>query len=152
MSHFESCISDMLRATNCYEKLRRNKDQDPLALALNVDKPSFTTKAIADRFRQMRNEIYHLEEMVMDGRLLEGQPFALKPDGPETPHPTETDQTIKTVDRLVIGAREVLFAEVVASLKEMARVAEKIAKFDPTSAQSNQPRQNGLTRGGLPPC
>jgi hypothetical protein len=73
----------------------------------------------------------------MDGRLQEGQPFALKPDGPETPHPTEAQQTIKTVDRLVIGAREVHFVELATWLREMARVAERIAEFGPNSSQSN---------------
>jgi hypothetical protein len=139
MSHFESCLSNMYRATNCYRKLRRNRDQDPLSVALNIDKPSFATDTIADRFRLMRHEIHHLEELVMDGRLQEGQPFALKPDGPETPHPTEAHQTIKTVDRLVIGAREVHFVELATWLREMARVAEKIAEFVPSSSQPNPP-------------
>ena len=92
MSHFESCLSNMYRAINCYRKLRRHRDQDPLSLTLNIDKPSVVTDAIADRFRLMRHEIHHLEELVMDGRLQEGQPFALEPDGPETPHPTEANQ------------------------------------------------------------
>jgi hypothetical protein len=139
MSHFESCISNMYRATNCFRKLRRNRDQDPLSVALNQDKPSFATDAITDRFRIVRNEIHHLEELVMDGRLQEGQPFGLKPDGPETPHPTEAQQTIKTIDRLVIGAREVRFVELAAWLREMATVAEKIAAFGPSSSQSRPP-------------
>lgn len=138
MSHFESCLSNMYRATNCYRKLRRNRDRDPLSVALNMERPSFATEAIADRFRLMRHEIHHLEELVMDGRLQEGQPFALKPDGLETPHPTEANQTIKIVDRLVIGEREILFAELVAWLKEMAWVAQKIADFDPNASQPNQ--------------
>lgn len=141
MPHFESCLSNMYRATNCYRKLRRNRDQDPLSVSLNTDKPGFATDAITDRFRLMRNEIHHLEELVMDGRLQEGQPFALKPDGPETPHPTEANQTIKTIDRLVIGAREVHFAELAVWLKEMARVAVKIAEFGPSSSQPNLPSE-----------
>ena len=136
MSHFESCLSNMYRATNCYRKLRRNRDQDPLSITLNRYKPNFATDAVTDRFRVMRNEIHHLEELVMDGRLQEGQPFGLKPDGPVTPHPTETNQTIKTVDRLVIGFREVQFTELATWLKEMASVAEKIAEFGPSSSLS----------------
>lgn len=139
MSHFESCLSNMYRATNCYRKLRRNRDQDPLSVALNIDKPSFATDPIADRFRLMRHEIHHLEELVIDGRLQEGQPFALKSDGRETPHPTEAHQTIKTIDRLVIGEREIHFFELAIWLREMASVAEKIAEFGPSSSQSSLP-------------
>jgi hypothetical protein len=105
-----------------------------LSVALNADKPSFATDAIADRFRLMRHEVHHLEELVMDGRLQEGQSFALKPDGPEIPHPTKANQTIKTVDRLTIGTREVSFVELATWLREMARVAEKIAEFGPSSS------------------
>lgn len=133
MSHFESCLSNMYRATNCFRKLRRHRDQDPLSVALNADKPSFASDAIADRFRLMRHEVHHLEELVLDGRLQEGQSFALRPDGSETPHPTEANQTIKTVDRLTIGTREVSFDELATWLREMARVAEKIAEFGPNS-------------------
>ena len=141
MSHFESCLSNMYRATNCYRKLRRNKEQDPLAVELNTDKPSFATDAIADRFRLMRHEIHHLEELVMKGQLQEGQPFALKPDGPETAHPTEANQTVKIVDRLVIGTREIHFVELSIWLKEMAHVAEKIAEFGPDREQPNHPNE-----------
>lgn len=137
MSHFESCLSNMYRATNCFRKLRRHRDQDPLSVALNADKPSFATDAIADRFRLMRHEVHHLEELVMDGRLQEGQSFALRPDGLETAHPTEANQTIKTVDRLAIGTREVYFVELAKWLKEMARVAETIAEFGPSSSSPN---------------
>lgn len=139
MSHFESCLSNMYRATNCYRKLRRNRDQDPLSVALNSDRPSFATDPIADKFRLMRHEIHHLEELVMDGRIQEGQPFALKPDGPDVSHPTEANQTVKTIDRLVIGAREVSFVELAAWLREMASVAERIAQFGPNSSQPASP-------------
>lgn len=134
MSHFESCLSNMYRATNCFRKLRRNKDQDPLSIELNTEKPSFATDAIANRFKHMRNEIHHLEELVVNGEIKEGQPFALKPYGLETPHPTEEQQTTKVIDRLVIGTREVTFAELAIWLREMSKFAEKIADFGPNSS------------------
>lgn len=136
MSHFETCISNMHRATNCFRRLRRDRKQDPLSLKLNVEKASFAADSVADRFRTIRNEIHHLEEMVMDGRIVDGQPFALKPDGPEAPHPTEPHQTIKTIDRLVIGTREVRFSELATWLTEMADFATKIAEFLPSSSQN----------------
>lgn len=139
VSHFESCLSDMYRATNCFRRLRRHPDEDSLSVALNEEKASFATDAVADRFRLMRHEIHHLEELVMDGRLQEGQPFALKPDGPETAHPTEADQTIKAIDRLVIGQREILFSELATWLSEMGRFAQKIAEFGSTSSATPGP-------------
>ena len=66
----------------------------------------------------------------MDGRIQPGQPFALSPGGPEIPHPTEQNQTIKTIDRLVIGVREVRFTELAAWLREMVETAQKIADFN----------------------
>ena len=135
VSHFESCLSDMYRATNCYRRLSRHRNQDPLSVSLNEEKPKFATDAVADRFRLMRHEIHHLEELVIDGRLQEGQPFALKPDGPEMPHPTEESQTIKSVDRLVIGEREITFAELAELLREMGRFAERIAAYGPNSSR-----------------
>lgn len=139
MSHFETCLSNMYRATNCYRRLRRNKEQDPLAVALNNSRPSFATDPVADRFRLMRHEVHHLEELVMDGRLQEGQPFALRPDGPETPHPSEANQTIKTIDRIIMGNREVSFAELASWLREMGAVAQSIAEFGPNSSVPPQP-------------
>lgn len=138
MHHFESCLSCMYRATNCYRKLRRHREQDPLSLALNIHRPAFATDAIADRFRLMRHEIHHLEELVMDGRLQAGQSFALRPDGPETPHPTEANQTIKKIDRLVIGGRAIFFSELATWLQEMASVAQAIAQFGPSSSITSE--------------
>jgi hypothetical protein len=131
ISHFESCLSDMYRAINCYRRLRRHKDQDPLCLMLNKERPSFATDPVADQLRRMRHEIHHLEEIVMNGQLQQGQPITLMPDGPEEPHPTEPKQTIKTIDRLVIGQRELLFTSLAGWLTEMGRFAFKIAEFAP---------------------
>lgn len=133
MSHFETCISNMYRATNCFRRLRRDRGQDPLAIKLNSEKASFATDAVTSRFRTIRNEIHHLEEMVMECRIASGQPFALGPNGPEVQHPTEPNQTIKTIDRLVIGSREVLFSELATWLTEMATFAVLIAEFLPNS-------------------
>ena len=54
----------------------------------------------------------------------------LKSDGPETPHTTELNQTIKTIDRLVLGQRELLFSSLSTWLTEMGSFAEKITEFD----------------------
>lgn len=131
ISHFESCLSDMHRAICCFTRLRHHKDlPQGLCLALNEEKPRFIAHQISDQLRKIRNEIHHLEELVMDGRLQEGKPFALKPDGPETTHPTEPNQTVKTIDRLVIAKRELKFSDLAAWLIEMGRFAEKIAAYE----------------------
>ena len=82
----------------------------------------------------MRHEIHHMEELVIDGRLQEGQPYALKPDGQEVPHPTEPNQTIKTIDRLVIGGREITFRELTDWLREMVETAQRISDFAPSTS------------------
>jgi hypothetical protein len=87
----------------------------------------------------MRNEIHHLEQMVMEERISEGQPFALRADGPEVAHPTEPNQTIKTIDRLVIGQREVRFSELADWLTEMLRFAKIITDYLPSSRQGGGP-------------
>ncbi len=65
----------------------------------------------------------------MDGRIQQGQPIAVKPDGPEVPHPTEKNQTVKSIDRLVIGQLEVKFSDIAIWLKEMGLFAEKISTY-----------------------
>jgi hypothetical protein len=122
MSHFESCISNMYRAINCFRRLRNDRERDPLAILLSTSKVEFAKDSVTEKFRLVRNEIHHLEEAVIHGRIASGQPFALKPDGPEVPHPTEMNQTIKSVDRLVIGEREVTFSKLAKSLTEMSDV------------------------------
>jgi len=131
IAHFESCLSDMHRATNAYRRLRRHKGMDPLTLFLASEKPSFATDSIARQLRLVRDGIHHLEEMVVEGRIAEGQPIALKPDGPEVQHPTEPGQTIKTFDRLVIGDRQVTFQNIATWLAEMSAIAAKVSQFEP---------------------
>ena len=130
VSHFESCLSDMHRAISCFTRLRRHKDlPGSLRQVLSAEKPRFVADHVSDQLRAFRNEIHHLDELVMDGRLQQGQSIALRPDGPEVPHPTEPNQTNKTIDRLVIAQRELKFADLSAWLTEMGRFAEKIAAY-----------------------
>lgn len=134
MSHFEACISNMHRAINCFRRLRRDRSQDPLSLHLSSDRAGFAAEMVAERLRKMRNEVHHLEEMVLDGRIANGKPFALGPNGPEVPHPTEANQIIKTIDRIVIGNNEIKFNEIAAWLNEMAAFAAKITDYLPNSS------------------
>lgn len=128
ISHFESCLSDMHRAINSFIRLRRHKKlPEELRRALNEMKPRFVADQISDQLRLLRNDIHHFEELIMDGRYQKGQPAVLTPDGPENPHPSEPNQTVKSIDRLVIGNRELQFSDLAVWLTEMARFAEKIA-------------------------
>ncbi len=129
MSHFETCISNVYRATKCFQRLRRDPEQCSLSRVLKVKNVNFASGRVADRFRIIRNEIHHIEGKIMNKLITDGQPFVLKPDGPEIQHPTESNQTIKTIDRLVIGSLEIKFSEITTSLRELAVVAEKIAEF-----------------------
>jgi hypothetical protein len=132
--HFEACISNMYRATNCFCRLRRDRLHDPVAMSLSQHRFKFATDGVANRLGTIRNEIHHLEEIVMQGRIGDGQPFALKADGPEVPHATERNQTIKTIDRLIIGSSEITFRELAKWLDEMGLAASRIADALPSSS------------------
>ena len=127
ISHFESCISDMHRAISAYRHLRNHRARDSLSVYLTDQKPAFISDKIAFQIRNMRDAIHHLEDKVMKGEVTEGQSIALKPDGAEVAHPTESCQTIKTFDRLVIGPHELTFSDIAAWLQEMLTVAARIA-------------------------
>ncbi len=134
ISHFESCIFNVNRAMNCFRRLRGDRLHDPIALALRQQRFSFAQDAIADRIREMRNEIHHLEDSVLNGQITQGQNFALRPDGPEVSHATEENQTVKTIDRLVIGPHVILFRELVQWLQEMTDAVSKIAEVLPSAS------------------
>ena len=131
ISHFETCVSDVHRAIDAYRRLRNHNSRDALSLHLAEHKPAFVSDSVANRFREVRDAIHHLPEKLGKGEVTEGQFIALKPDGPEEPHPTETGQTIKTFDRLAIGPHELLFAAIAQTLTELVATTEKIAKYQP---------------------
>jgi hypothetical protein len=139
VAHFESCLLDMHRAVNFYRRLRRHRGRDPLTLALNAEKPRFAREIEARKLRHMRDEIHHLDEILVNGKLKPGQPIALRPDGLERVHPTELNQTIKSIDRLIIGRRVLLFADLAALLREMGHYAEKISDFGTANATTQVP-------------
>ena len=128
--HFESSLSAIHRAIDTYRRLRRHKVQDALIVHVKAFKPRFVSDKVAKRFREARDVIQHLSEMVMNGEVVEGQPVALKPEGPEVPHPIEHGQTVKTIDRVVVGSHEIFFCDVVATLQELVDAATHIAQFD----------------------
>ncbi len=130
VAHFESCLSSMDRAIKCYQRLRRHKGGDPVVLLLNHSVPSFFREKIAKRIRDIRNEIHHLDEHLIQGTFREGQWLALRPYGPEAPHPSEDGQTVKTFDRLAIAGRELLFVDLASWLREMSDTANIMANFD----------------------
>jgi hypothetical protein len=139
-SHFESCIFNMNRAINCYRRLRGDKLHDPIAVALRQEKVSFARDVVAGQIREMRNEIHHLEDSLLSGKIEEGQNTVLRADGPETPHPSEENQTNKTIDRLVVSSHEILFRDLVQWLTEMIGVVEHIvAALSCTPPQAPMP-------------
>ncbi len=130
ISHFESCLSNMHRAIICFTRFRRHIDlPENLRNLLKEQKPHFISSKISDQIRNIRNDIHHLEQLVMKGEVQQGQSISLAPDGPESVHPTEPNQTIKTIDRLVIAERELLFQDLSTWLKEMACFADKISNY-----------------------
>jgi hypothetical protein len=57
--------------------------------------------------------------------------------GPETPvaDPNQPKQTRKVIDRLVIGEKELLFADLVRWLHEMGECAEVISNYERTRTE-----------------
>jgi hypothetical protein len=95
------------------------------------DTPHFTKDAIANRIREIRDAIQHMDERVLKGEIPEGTTFMLTATGPVTPVPDsdQPNQTLKKIDRLTIGDTEVLFTELVAWLREMGKCAELISQY-----------------------
>jgi len=81
ISHFETCVSNMHRAIKCFQRIRGDREREPLTHHLRTGKVTFASAAIADKFRIIRNEIHHLEEEVMERRITDGQRFVLSVDG-----------------------------------------------------------------------
>ena len=126
-SHFESCISDMHRSIKCFTRLRRHRHLGALSV-INGRRPIFIRPSVHDKLREARDAIHHMEEMVMKGKVAQGQSTAIRADGPEVVHPSEEGQTIKTIDRLTIGSSEILLADVARWLAEMAQFCELMIK------------------------
>lgn len=152
VSHFENCLSDMHRAIRCFTRLRGYRDlRDELRALFRENRPRFVADFVSDQIRSFRNEIHHVEEYLIHGRIQQGQPIALRPDGPEVPHPTEENQTLKTIDRLKIGELELIFVELANWLNEMVRIAEKISNFNPSRRGSEDLSVEG-ERNDTQPC
>lgn len=131
ISHFEACISDMHRSINAFRRLRRHKTKEALPVSLAAIQASFASNAVADQIRLIRHEIHHVEELVMKGKISEGQSVTLIPDGPEMSAGDGTGESVKIIDRLAIGPRWVRFSDLATWLDEMAMVAATIAAFSP---------------------
>lgn len=126
-SHFESCISDMHRAVKCYTRLRRHPKLGALS-SLNDQRPGFVSASVHDQLRNARNEIHHMEELIMSGDVPLGKSASIRADGPEVPHPSEQNQAIKTIDRLSVGNYELKAADIRDWLLEMAEFCELLSK------------------------
>ncbi len=133
ISHFENCLSTMHRAIKCFTRLRGHKHlPDDLRMLLKEERARFPASYVSDQLRNIRHQIHHTEEHLMNGRIQRGQPIAVMPDGPELPHPTDASQTIKTIDRLSVGQIEIKFSDLAMWLREMGKFADKISKHDST--------------------
>lgn len=130
---FEDCINCMHRAALCMVRIRGNHESPDDLKSLFFSKPQFTKDIITNRLRIIRDTIQHMEEKVLRGDIPEATPFMLTATGIETTvhdskHPK---QTVKVIDRLVIGVEEVRFSELAGWLTEMGECAEKISKYQP---------------------
>jgi hypothetical protein len=107
----------------------RNRQVPDDVRALFPTKPRFASAA-AEQLRNVRVAIQHMDEKVLNGTIPDGTPFALMATGDETPVPDQPGQTLKVIDRLVIGDQELSFVELAAWLTEMGDCAEIISKYE----------------------
>ena len=138
IGHYETCLTSMHRAICCFVRLRRHIDV-PIALRnnLNLEKPGFIANNVSDQLREIRNAIHHVEDRLLNGSILPGTHFSLQPDGPVTPiEDDQPNQTLKTIDRLVIGDIEISLRSICDWLVEMGHYAEKISDYDPYNPRS----------------
>ena len=125
-AYYESCLSNMHRATLCMVAIRKRTDMPPELQKFFPIRPSFTTDRIADRIRAVRAAIQHIDGDILNGNIAINDYFVISAHGPVTPVPGEPGQTLLTVDRLKMGTHEIMFADLCAWLTEMAQCAEKI--------------------------
>lgn len=126
-TYFENCIDLMHRAVLCMRGIRCNPEVPTVLRAAFPTEPNFATEAIADRLRKLRNSVQHMDEKVAGGQIEKGAPFMLLATGEESPMPDQPDQTLKVIDRLIIGDRHILFSELATWLIEMGDCAELIS-------------------------
>lgn len=129
---FENVVSNAHRSIRAFNKLRGHRDAPQhFRDYLNANRPSFSSDAIADRLRDMRNAIHHLDEKIGNGEIEAGQPVIVKLDGPERPlsDSEQPNQTLKTFDRLVLGSDVILLSELCGWINEMGQQAEYISQY-----------------------
>jgi hypothetical protein len=131
ISHFESCVTNMHRAIRCVIRLRASPDSsEAVRNALGPDKPQFVADRISRLFTNIRDAVHHADEQLLNGTIPPESPFALKPDGPVTEIPEQPGQTLKTIDRLVIGNVELKFADLHRWLLELSRYAQLLSEYE----------------------
>lgn len=124
--YFESCITNMHRATECMIAIRgrRYVQQDAKDL---LPKPiRFIQEPVAGRLRAMRNAVQHFERQILAGQPPNKVRYILAADGPEI---EEGDDKTKLIDRLMIGEIEIEFSELCQWLQEMAKCAGAISNY-----------------------
>ncbi len=131
-TQIENCITSMHRAILCMERIRGNANVPVEIKALIPERPGFSTNIVANRLKIIRNTIQHLDDKVLKGIVPQGTPFTFNATGPETavPDSDQPGQTLKIIDRLVIGKYELPFSDLFNWLVEMGECAEKISRYN----------------------
>ncbi|HET7085938.1 MAG TPA: hypothetical protein VFI23_14270 [Rhizomicrobium sp.] len=127
---YETCLTCLHRAILVMKRLRSRIDTPESYKRQVLKKPSFVSELISSRIRNVRDATQHVEALLADGTIPENTHFLLMADGIEVNHPTEPGQTIKTIDRLVVGSHTITFAELHNWLMEFGDYAEAISTYD----------------------
>lgn len=126
-AEFEACIANVHRAIKHMNKLKNRPDVPADIKSALPARVKFIEKGIADRIADIRHEIQHIEEHLLDGKVDVGSGEAtfLHLDGTTSP---TSDGSVKTYDRLKIGKINISFDDLVSWLNEMWDCANKLTE------------------------
>ncbi|MFN4310074.1 MAG: hypothetical protein ACK4FK_05715 [Ferrovibrio sp.] len=126
MGFFETCITNMHRATECMIAIR-SRPFVPQDFKSHLPKPiRFIQEPVAAQLRNMRNAIHHFESEILNGNLPEGSRVLLHVDGPVT---KVGDDSRKVIEHIELGENLIKLSELSNWLSEMYRCAHQICLY-----------------------
>lgn len=108
ISHAEACITNLLRAIRIARRIRNDRSGPSLDRRIDV-----LSDSVADRVRDLRNEIQHLDEVLLDG----------------TWQPPSAHCLITRDDRIELYGKEILYSELAGWIGTLHRMSSELAIY-----------------------
>lgn len=124
-SYLEICLTNVDRSMRHMDAILKSPESRDLNQLLPANL-TFMDVEPRKRVRLIRNLIHHLEEKIVQGKLVPAKTFFLPVvNGPEI---IRGSDTFKQLDRIEVGRVELLFVELASWLQEMAHCAKLMAE------------------------